>query len=210
MTPYNCIVNDAPDSGTYAWSVPSDIEPKALSYGIQIIASGSGNYQYSVLFSVEKGKNKPSSATSELTSKSKTTTGARTSNYVKPTGTGKYYTSSKHYNGTHSSGPRPTGSSGFYSSRNSTRTTQKPTTSQTVITTSASVSSDSSLGAVTSVAFATGSGQAGAGTVDVTASASGQAASSTARTGGAVPTAQAGMWGAGVVGVVGLVGGLVL
>ena len=40
------------NTGTFAWAVPSTLEPDTLRYGIQLIVEGTGQYQYSTQFGV--------------------------------------------------------------------------------------------------------------------------------------------------------------
>ena len=53
VVPFSCIANAVPNSGSYSWSVPSSgIDAQSTGYGIQIIADGSGDFQYSTQFGI--------------------------------------------------------------------------------------------------------------------------------------------------------------
>lgn len=56
VVPFSCIANSIPNSGSYSWSVPSSgIDAQSTGYGIQIIADGSGDFQYSTQFGISSG-----------------------------------------------------------------------------------------------------------------------------------------------------------
>lgn len=47
MVPILTIADGIPNSGSYVWAVPSDLQPDTSYYGIELIVEGTGEYQYS-------------------------------------------------------------------------------------------------------------------------------------------------------------------
>lgn len=69
VLPFNCIANSVPNSGSYTWSVPSSgLDAQSTGYGIQIIADGSGDFQYSTQFGIKGGDSSSSSSSSDSSS----------------------------------------------------------------------------------------------------------------------------------------------
>ncbi|KAI4212868.1 MAG: hypothetical protein LQ351_004393 [Letrouitia transgressa] len=52
VLPFGCIKDNIPNSGKYVWTPPVSLEPDVTHYGIQIIVSGTGQYQYSTQFGI--------------------------------------------------------------------------------------------------------------------------------------------------------------
>jgi hypothetical protein len=47
VVPIETIVDSVANTGSYAWNVPSTLEPDTTHYGVQLIVEGTGQYQYS-------------------------------------------------------------------------------------------------------------------------------------------------------------------
>ncbi|KAL9006946.1 MAG: hypothetical protein Q9188_000322 [Gyalolechia gomerana] len=73
VQPIGCLVDNIANSGKFVWTPSSSLEADVTHYGIQIIVSGTGQYQYSTQFGVSNDAiHQPSSV--HLTIKQSTTT----------------------------------------------------------------------------------------------------------------------------------------
>lgn len=65
VVPLSCIVDSAPNTGTYIWTPPSSLTPTGNSgYGLQIIDDASGKFQYSTQFGISNPNPDVSSSSS--------------------------------------------------------------------------------------------------------------------------------------------------
>ncbi|KAL9124480.1 MAG: hypothetical protein Q9217_006187 [Psora testacea] len=89
--PFDCIVDNAPNTGTYSWTPPTSLENDNSRYGIKIIADGTGDYQYSTQFGISNPQKKVDSASSDSTStttvQAKNTVSVYHTTYLSATGT---------------------------------------------------------------------------------------------------------------------------